>query len=321
MGITAAQYHDEQAARAYLEALMWPEGPVCPHCGLLKSATKLRREEGTDTHGRTGLYQCNNADCRKQFTVTVGTIFEDSKIPLHKWLMAFHLMCSSKKGISALQLQRELWGENPETGRVMGSYRTAWFMCHRIRWAMTQSPMAEALKLSGVVEADETYIGGREKKKPGVKFESKKTPVLALLERGGNVKSFPLERATLKNIKPIMEKHVDPSTHLVTDEAAVYYMMKPMFAQHSTVNHSKEEYVRHEHDFVVTTNAIESYFAIVKRSVYGIHHHISRKYIPSYCAERDFVFNHRKVTDDQRTVKAVKGARGKRLMLDAPKNA
>jgi transposase-like protein len=129
MGIIAPQYQSEEAARTYLEKLLWPEGPVCPHCGAMETATKLDREEGSDTHGRKGLYQCNG--CRKQFTITVGTIFEDSKIGLHKWLLAFHLMCSSKKGISALQLQREL---------ELGSYRSAWFMCHRIRWAMTQSP-------------------------------------------------------------------------------------------------------------------------------------------------------------------------------------
>ncbi|MCC6398786.1 MAG: IS1595 family transposase [Bacteroidetes bacterium] len=175
MGIFAPQYQNEDNARALLEALLWPEGPICPHCGVLDDATKMNREEGTDTHGRKGLYQCRG--CRKQFTVTVATIFEDSKIPLHKWLMAFHLMCSSKKGVSALQLQREL---------ELGSYRSAWFMCHRIGWAMMQSPMAEALKLPGVVEVDETYVGGKEKGKRGIPGkDSKKTPVLALVKRGG----------------------------------------------------------------------------------------------------------------------------------------
>jgi transposase-like protein len=280
---------------------------MCPHCGVPEEATKLNREEGTDTHGRAGLYQCRG--CRKQYTVTVGTIFEDSKIPLHKWLMAFHLMCSSKKGVSALQLQREL---------ELGSYRTAWFMCHRIRWAMTQSPMAEAL--SSVVEVDEAYVGGKEKGKRGMPGpDSKKTPVVALVERGGDVRSFPVKRATLKNIRPILQDNIDPSSHLVTDEATVYHFVSPDFAQHSTVNHSKEEYVRKEENLVVTTNTVESFFAILKRSVYGIHHHMSRKYLPSYCAERDFVYNARKLNDDQRTAKAIKGARGKRLMLEQAK--
>jgi transposase-like protein len=311
MGIIAPQYQNEDTARAYLEARLWPEGPICPHCGVIEESTKLDREEGSDTHGRKGLYQCNS--CRKQFTVTVGTIFEDSKIPLHKWLMAFHLMCSSKKGVSALQLQREL---------ELGSYRSAWFMCHRIRWAMTQSPMAEALKMKGVIEADETYVGGREKGRAGMPGpSSKKTPVLALLERGGNVRSFPLERTTLNNIGPILEEHVDPTSHLVTDESPVYYTTKPMFAKHSTVNHSKKEYARREENFTVTTNTVESFFALLKRSNYGIHHHMSRKYLGSYCAERDFVYNGRKLNDDQRTDKALKGAGGKRLMLKHPKEA
>jgi transposase-like protein len=173
MAIIAPQFQNEDSARIYLEKLLWPDGPICAHCGVIGESTKLDREDGSDTHGRKGLYQCNG--CRKQFTVTVGTIFEDSKIALHKWLLAFHLMCSSKKGISALQLQREL---------ELGSYRSAWFMCHRIRWAITQSPMAEALRLKGVVEADETYVGGKKKARPGTpRLESNKTPVLALLGR------------------------------------------------------------------------------------------------------------------------------------------
>lgn len=326
MGLIAPQYQNEDAAREWLERTLWPEGPVCPHCGVIGEATKLQREEGSDTHGRKGLHSCKG--CRGQFTITVGTVMEDSHIPLHKWLYAFHLMCASKKGISALQIQRELWGENPDKKdkhgrpRINGSYRTAWFMCHRIRWAMTQSPFTEML--SGVVEVDETYVGGKERGvgtqgKHGV--NSKKTPVLALLERGGDVRSFPVERATLKNIKPIITQHIDPSTHLVTDDSVVYHMMKPVFAKHSTVNHSRKEYVRREENFKVTSNTVESFFALLKRSNYGIHHHMSRKHLGSYCAERDFVYNGRKLTDDARTEKAIKAARGKRLMLSAPKTA
>lgn len=239
-GILQKQFQDEDAAREFLEKLLWPDGPVCPHCGVIGEATALEQKEDKPAneethdkakkykvHGRKGLYQCNG--CRKQFTVTIGTIFEDSHVALHKWLLAIYLMCSSKKGISALQLQRTL---------ELGSYRTAWFLAHRIRWAMTQGPMTELLK--GIVEADETWIGGREKKvgsgRPSPE-RSKKTPVLALVERGGNVRSFPLERATLKNIKPIMEQHVDPASHLVTDEFPVYYMMKDQFAAHSEIKH------------------------------------------------------------------------------------
>lgn len=209
-GLFQPQYQDEDAAREHLEKLLWKDGPVCPHCGVIGEATKLEMQEGTKTHARKGVYQCNG--CRKQFTVTVGTIFEDSHIPLHKWLLAIHLMCSSKKGVSTLQLQRNL---------ELGSYRTAWFMSHRIRWAMTQAPVAELLK--GVVEVDETYIGGKEKGKVGGPghIGSNKTPVLALLERGGDVRSFPLQRATVNNIKPILKQHIDASTQ--SDALALEY--------------------------------------------------------------------------------------------------
>ncbi len=201
-GLLAPQFQDEESARKHLEGLLWKDGPICPHCGVIDEdgSSKLNKNMSFDTHGRDGLHKCRG--CAKQFTVTVGTIFEDSHIPLNKWLLAIHLMCSSKKGISALQIQRNL---------ELGSYRTAWFLCHRIRWAMTQNPMLE--KLSGVVEADETYVGGKQKGKPGHPGpESNKTPVLALVQRGGDVRSFPIERATLKNIKPILKEHIDPHT-------------------------------------------------------------------------------------------------------------
>jgi transposase-like protein len=312
-GILQKQFQDEDAAREFLEKLFWPDGPVCPHCGVIGESTKLEMQEGTSTHGRKGLYQCNG--CRKQFSVTIGTIFEDSHVPLHKWLMAIYLMCSSKKGISALQLQRTL---------ELGSYRTAWFLAHRVRWAMTQGPMTELLK--GVIEVDETWIGPNEKGKPGARAgrpmaDGKKTPVLALVERGGNVRSFPLERATLKNIKPIMEQHIDPSSHLVTDEFPVYYQMRERYASHHEIKHKDKQYVRKEGDFTVTTNTVESYFALLKRANYGIHHHWSRKYLPCYCSERDFLYNTRRLSDDERTRKVVKLTEGRRLMLKEPKGA
>ena len=319
-GLFQKHFQDEDAAREHLEKMLWKDGPVCPHCGVINEATKLTPKGNTKTSARKGLYQCNG--CREQFTVTIGTIFEDSHIPLHKWLAAIYLMCSSKKGISALQLQRALWGENEETGKPMGSYRTAWFLAHRVRWAMAQAPMTELLK--GVVEVDETYMGGRFKGgrrgRPTTETTNK-TPVLALVERGGNVRSFPLERATLNNIKPIMKEHIDPESNLVTDEYTVYYFLKPDFPNHHTVNHKANEYVRREKELTVTTNTVESFFALLKRSNYGIHHHMSRKYLGSYCAERDFVYNTRKLTDAERTAKAIKSAECKRLMLKQPKNA
>jgi transposase-like protein len=172
MGLIAPQFQNEDAAREFLEKQLWPSGPFCPHCGVIDNIYKLESKADSKTKLRKGVYKCGG--CRKPFTVTVGTVFEDSHIPLHKWLLATHLMCSSKKGISALQLQREL---------ELGSYRSAWFMCHRIRWAMTQTPFTQML--SGVVEADETYVGGKETRSArGWPKDSKKTPVLALLERG-----------------------------------------------------------------------------------------------------------------------------------------
>ena len=325
MSISAPHFHDEAKAREFLEAKLWPSGPFCPHCGVIENCYKLESKPDSKNQLRAGVYKCGG--CRKQFTVTVGTIFEDSHIPLNKWLLAVYLMCSSKKGIAALQLQRELWGEDEtkkdRQGRpkIKGSYRTAWFMAHRIRWAMTQAPMTELL--SGVVEVDETYVGGKEKGRTGHPGpESKKTPVLALLERGGQVRSFPLERTTLKNIKPILKKHIDPKTHLVTDQSTIYEYTRPDFAKHSTVNHARKEYVRRDENyFKVTTNTVESFFALLKRSNYGIHHHMSRKYLGSYCAERDFSYNGRKLTDVERTNKAIIATRGKRLMLREPKGA
>jgi transposase-like protein len=316
-GLLAPQFQSEEAAREHLEKQRWADGVVCPHCGVIGNAGKLEKNIAGNrdgklvdfsTHARKGTWKCY--DCREQFTVTVGTIFEKSKIPLHKWLVAIHLMCSSKKGVSALQLQRNL---------DLGSYRTAWFLAHRVRWAMTQSPMTELLK--GVVEVDETYVGGREKRpgKPGI--DSKKTPVVTLVERGGNVRSFPIQQATLKNIGPIMKEHIDPETHVVTDQASVYHMLKSEFAKHSTVNHQIKEYSRTEAGFKVTTNTVESFSALLKRSNYGIYHHWSRKYMGQYCAERDFVYNSRKMTDDERSKLMLKGVEGKRLMLKAPKQS
>ena len=169
MGIREPQFNDPEAAREYLESKVWPSGPFCPHCGVTENIYKLESKASTKGRNRlrNGVYKCGG--CRKQFTVTVGTVFEDSRIPLDKWLFATHLMCSSKKGVSALQLQRELWGETNVDGKKKrnGNYRTAWFMCHRIRWAMTQSPMADAVRLSGVVEVAETNVGGTTTAKKG----------------------------------------------------------------------------------------------------------------------------------------------------------
>jgi transposase-like protein len=315
-GLLAPQYRDEDAARDYIEKALWPNGPVCPHCGIIGEATKLEPKQNTETHARPGTYKCRA--CEKQFTATVGTIFEDSHIPLHKWLLGIHLMCSSKKGISAHQLWRNLWGVDKATKKQTGSYRTAWFMAHRIRWALGQEPMKTMLR--GVVEADEVYIGGREPGKRGTPGpDSKKTPVVALVERHGDVRSFPVERVTVENIKPILKEHVDPQTKLCTDEHVVYYFSRDVVPDHHTVNHSKKEYVRREGDFKVTTNTVESFFAILKRGNYGIYHHWSRKYMAQYLREFDFRYNIRKLNDTDRAEVALRQTGGKRLMLKQPK--
>jgi hypothetical protein len=252
-GIIAPQYQDEDTARKHLEAIRWPDGPVCPHCGVIDEAYKLNGEST-----RKGLYKC--AGCRQPFTATVGTIFEDSKIPLHKWLLAIHLMCSSKKGISAHQLWRNLWGIDPKTGKQQGSYRTAWFMAHRIRWALGQEPLAS--KLAGIVEIDETWIGGKIRvenyKTPenledapklnlraGVNPRANKQAVVSILQRDGQVRSRHFERVTSDNLKPMIDELVDQSAHVMTDSSTAL-RSAPTDRKHSQVNHTVKEYVRHE---------------------------------------------------------------------------
>lgn len=257
----------EDKARETLERILWPNGPVCPHCRTVENLTRLQGK----AH-RTGVFQCNN--CHDQFSVTVGTIFEDSHIPLRKWLMAFALLCSAKKGISALQIQREL---------ELGSYRTAWHLCHRIRHAMSKEPLAGLLR--GTVEVDETYVGGKPRHRqglsPGPKHSrrgrgTKKTPVVALVERGGRARSWPVKSVDSATLKDAIRKHVDPSARIVTDELNVYQGIGAEFeGGHETVNHSQKEYVRGD----VHTNTIEGYFGLLKRGVMGSFHHVSTKHL------------------------------------------
>jgi hypothetical protein len=325
-GIIAPQYQDEDKARKHLESIRWPDGPICPHCGVVDEAYKL---DGETT--RKGLYKC--AGCREPFTVTVGTIFEDSHIPLHKWLLAIHLMCSSKKGISAHQLWRNLWGVDPETGKQKGSYRTAWFMAHRIRWALGQEPLAS--KLAGIVEVDETYVGGKKRMdspgykwspggrpKPGPRKGSNpredKAAVVSILQRDGQVRSKHIERVTAENLKPMIDEIVDESAHVMTDSSTALRSV-PINHQHSQVNHKAKEYVRHEDGVVITTNAVEGYFATLKRGINGIYHHVGKHYLDQYLREFDYRHNIRKFNDDARFTLAVKKTGGKRLMLKNPK--
>ncbi|MGD0581267.1 MAG: IS1595 family transposase [Bryobacteraceae bacterium] len=325
-GIIAPQYHDEDAAREHLEGILWPDGPVCPHCGLVGEAYKLN---GVTT--RKGLYKC--AGCREPFTVTVGTIFEDSHIPLHKWLLAVHLMCSSKKGISAHQLWRNLWGVDKD-GKQSGSYRTAWFMAHRIRWALTQEPLAS--KLAGIVEVDETYVGGkahvgeylpshsgpgRKSRKARPSVVANKAPVVSLLQREGDVRSFHIANVTGVRLKSVMKEMIAASAHVMTDESTMYRRADRYFPRHSSVNHSRKEYSRREGGLTITTNTVEGYFSILKRGVYGTFHHVSRAHLFRYLSEFDFRYNARKLPDQERTILVLKGARGKRLMLKQPKGS
>ena len=288
--LTNPIFTDEEGARKHLEKIRWPHGPFCPHCG---EAEKITRLEGK-SH-RPGLHQCNT--CRQHFTVTVGTLFERSHIPLHKWLLAFHLMASSKKGISSHQLHR-----------MLGiTYKSAWFMTHRIREAM-KADWTRCIGGNGPVEADETFIGT----KPGAKKRKgygHKNAVLSLVERNGEVRSFHVPSVSAKTLRPYLKYHVDAETCLITDDAGQYRLLGPEFDSHEVVCHSQDEYVRGE----VHTNTVESYFSILKRGLIGVYQHVSAQHLQRYVTEFDFRYNHRKVTDAERAESALKGITGKRL--------
>jgi transposase-like protein len=302
----------ESTAREVLESLRWPDGPVCPHCGEINNAKRLTPRPESKEPVRKGVWKCYG--CREQFSVTVGSVFEDSHIPLHRWLLVGYLMCASKKGMSAHQIHR-----------MLGiSYKTVWFMCHRLRFAMTQHGMID--KLRGVVEVDEVWIGPKEKGIGGGigRIESKKRPVVSLMERsasGSRVRSFPVERVTLNNIKPIMKEHVEVGACIQTDEAAVYHWIHDDYPQHDIVTHSKKEYSRYENGRHITTNTVEGFFGLVKRSVFGTYHHWGRGYLQQYLNELDFRYNNRKVNDSERTMLMLKATEGKRLTLREPRRA
>lgn len=281
----------EDAARAMLEKMRWPNGAICPKCGGV-DPYKLN---GRST--RKGVYKCRA--CRKQFTVTVGTIFEDSHIPLAKWLLAIQLLCASKKGMSAHQLHR-----------MLGlTYKSAWFMAHRIRYAMTRPPLSD--KLRGTVEADETFIGG----KPHNRHIGKrspappKTPVLSVIERGGNVRSVAVASVTAKTLRAAIDENVVRQARLMTDGAGAYTSIGRSFASHDTVDHVAGEYVRGD----AHVNTAESYFSILKRGIFGVYHHVSEQHLGRYLAEFDQRWNTRRLADGERALLAVRGAEGRRL--------
>ena len=312
--LTNPIYHDEDKARAHFQALRWPDGVVCPHCGTVDNSTEMK---GATT--RPGLFKCREKECRKPFTATMGTLYERSHIPLHKWLLATHLMCASKKGVSALQLHRMLG---------FGSYKTAWFMAHRIREAMTDTKPGPLGGENKVVEADETYVGGKEsnkhasKRRAGMQGGKGKMAVLSLVEREGKIRSFHVANVTAKTLRPIMVKAASRKSNLMTDQAGVYPSIGAEFAGHGVVNHSIGEYVTK--GGFVHTNTVEGSFAILKRGVYGTFHSISEAHLHRYLAEFDFRYNSRAAlgyTDAMRTSDAIKGVVGKRLTYRQPDQA
>ncbi len=293
------QFGDDAKARAFLEAQRWPDGVVCPHCGLVGEAYRLEPKPDAKTHVRPGVWKCGS--CRKQFTVTVGTIFEDSHVPIHKWLMAIHLICASKKGMSAHQLHRMLGV----------TYKSAWFMAHRIRYAMTQqSPKRQ---LNGSVEVDETYVGGKVLGKGIFKARANKIPVVSLVERQGSVRSFQVDQVNSSNIWPLLKQHIDGSSRLYTDDSPLYLSAKKRFASHDVIKHNSGQYSRKENGRSIHTNTVEGFFSLLKRGIFGVYHHVGKRHLHRYLSEFDFRYNARDINDGERSVLAIKASEGKRL--------
>lgn len=292
---TEARFNDDDAAREHLESIRWPHGPVCPHCGGTERNSRLN-----GTSHRAGLLFCG--DCREQFTVTVGTVFERSKVALHKWVYATHLMCASKKGISSKQLERMLGV----------TYKTAWFMSHRIREAMNIQPTKQLGEKGSPVEVDETYWGNVGKHNPGSRGFNHKMKVVTLVERGGEKHSYHLANVNHKTLRPIMNGMIAKNARLMTDQAGVYEKIGPDFASHEFVNHTVKEYARGD----VTTNTVESSFAILKRGLYGTFHSVSEQHLQRYATEFDFRWNTRQALgfdDSDRAKAALRAIGGKRL--------
>lgn len=312
--LSAPMFTNENAARAHLESMLWPDGPVCPHCGVLGQATKM---EGR-SH-RAGVFHCNA--CEKPFSVTVGTVMESSHIPLNKWVLAFHLMAASKKGMSAAQLSRML----------NITYKSAWFLAHRIREAMTETEPARLGGEGKVIEADEMYHGTREipvpseqrKDRPYLKksLSQQKRPVIGLVERHGEARAIAIigKPVTAENVREVLIRHVERSSHLHTDESRLYPVVGREFVSHATVNHAKEEYVRYERGAeidMITTNWVEGLFGTFKRGFTGTYQHCGEQHFQRYLNEFTFRYNYRiklGFTDDQRAAITVRKASGKRL--------
>lgn len=310
--LNEAYFQDEAAAFERLEAIVWKNGPVCPHCGCTgrigalvgqRSKPSKKNPEGIIRHGLKKCY-----DCRKQFTVRKGTVFEDSKVPLHLWFQAAYLMCSSKKGVSSNQLHRTL-------GVTL---QTAWFMSHRLREAMRDGALAPMGGNGGVIEIDETVIGKLETAPKGEKLHGSKfrNIVLTLVERGGSARSFHVDTTTIAELKPIIMANVAREAAMMTDQAKWYPEIGREFASHDTVNHTADEYVRHEAAKLVTTNTVEGYYSIFKRGMKGVYQHCKERHLHRYLAEFDFRYSNRVklgCDDMERTERALSGIVGKRL--------
>jgi transposase-like protein len=300
--LSQAHFHDEAEAYKFVEAHVWPQGPVCPRC---HKGDRIGKLEGKST--RIGVYKCYA--CRKPFSVKVGTIFEDSHVPMHKWLQAIHLLCSSKKGISSNQLHRTL-GVTLKTG---------WFMSHRIREAMRSGDLAPFGGEGSIVESDETFIGHDHDKK--AKHQKKgrgyahKFKVLSLVDRKtGKARSFKVDAVDGKTIIPIVRANIAKESTVITDDAAHYKHLAAGFGGHEIVRHSKGEYGRGS----VHTNTIEGYFSIFKRGMKGIYQHCGERHLHRYLAEFDFRYNERRVNDEVRAEVALRGVTGKRLYYRQP---
>jgi transposase-like protein len=304
----AREYSDEAAARLKFEEMRWGkdcQDVTCPHCGVMGLDNSYRVKVGAGSSTRPGLWRCRS--CKGQFTVTKGTVFEDSHVPLTKWLLALYLLAASKKGMSAHQIHRML--------KV--KYQTAWFMMHRLRYAMSVDPMAS--KLSGVVEMDESYMGGKRKGARGrFPSENRKAIVVALVERDGRARAFPMARVDAENVDRVIRQHIDKQdATIMTDEATHY--SKPVFGRtpHESVNHGRGEFVRG----TFHTNSIEGFFSLLKRGIVGTFHHIGTEHLEKYCDEFAFRYSWRKVSDGARAEQIFKGSEGKRLTYRQPASA
>lgn len=303
---------NETAAVEFMEKQRWGNMPACPHCGSINIA---KMTDGTGGRNKRFLWRCH--DCKEQYTVRIGTVFEDSRLPLRHWCYAFWAACPHKKGISALQISRQ----------CLITYKSALFLMHRVRYAMAEPKQHRQLK--GIVEVDETYVGGKprqgakeiqidhRKHKYKCGRGTKKTPVLALVERGGNVRARIVPNVTAKTLGKIMPKEIHPSARLMTDNYYSYHSIGKHFASHDIIRHTIGEYARGD----VTSNTAESFFAILKRGIYGTFHAVSKKHLHRYIDEFAFRWNTRKVNDGERITEAIRAAEGKRLMYRQPINS